>query len=268
MKVVLPMAGLGTRFKAAADQNSEYTKPKPFIRIRNIPMVCWATGSLPFEVGMSDLTFVILKEHDDNFQIANGLREIYSDQINIIKVEKVTRGAAETAYQANRFIDPEDELIVSDSDHFFDGSYLAESIKNKDEDTVGVIPVFVPPDDGIARWSYSLIKKDNYIEAVGEKDLELMEQGAKANIGAYYFSQGKYFLEEIEQVIAENDLTGAEGKKEFYVAPIYDRLIRRGLKVQAATIPEVWGLGTPKDLERFLESTSLLEPAGVRRVWK
>lgn len=265
MKVVMPMAGLGSRFKAVSDQNPEYKKPKPFINIRNIPMIRWATGSLPFEVAMSDLTFVILKEHDDNFQIAKGLREIYSDQINIVKLDSVTRGAAETAYSAHDFISPDEELIVSDSDHFFDGSYLAETIKNKDADTVGVIPVFTPPDDGIARWSYSLIRKDNYIEAVGEKDVELMKQGAKANIGAYYFSKGEYFLEEVERVIAEDDLTGAEGKKEFYVAPIYDRLIRRGLKVEAATIPEVWGLGTPKDLERFLESTSLIEPAAVRR---
>jgi len=266
MKVVLPMAGLGTRFKAEAGKNPEYARPKPFIRIRNIPMINWATGSLPFELVMGDLTFVILKEHDDNFQIARGLREIYSDQINIIKLNKLTRGAAETAYQAYNFIDPEDELIVSDSDHSFDGSYLAQGIKNKDQDTVGVIPVFTPPDDGIARWSYSLIKKDNYIEAVGEKDVELMKQGAKANIGAYYFSKGKYFLEEVERVIKENDLTGAQGKKEFYVAPIYDRLIKRGLKVQAASIPEVWGLGTPKDLEWFLESTSFTGPQLVRRI--
>ncbi len=266
MKVVVPMAGLGTRFKEVSGKNPEYNRPKPFIRIRNIPMVCWATGSLPFPVAMPDLTFVILAEHDRDFGIADGLREIYSKEVNIIKLNKVTRGAAETAYAARGFIDPDDELIVSDSDHFFDGSFLAESIKNKDADTVGVIPVFLPPDDGIARWSYSLIKKRNYIEAVGEKDVELMKQGAKANIGAYYFSQGRYFLQEVEEVIRKNDLTGSEGKKEFYVAPIYDRLIRKGLKVQAAFIPQVWGLGTPQDLEVFLNTCSVSEPLSLRRV--
>ena len=59
-------------------------------------------------------------------------------------------------------------------------------------------------------------------------------------------------MDEVEQVIAANDLTGEEGKKEFYVAPLYQRLIRKGLTFHAAVTPNVWGLGTPADLEYFL----------------
>lgn len=114
---------------------------------------------------------------------------------------------------------------------------------------MGIIPVWRPPDRE-PKWSYSLLKRDNII-AVGEKDRVLMEMGALANIGGYYFSSGKMFIKEAEAMIKENDLYGDEGKKEFYVAPLYQRLIKKGHKIIAAITPKVWGLGTPKDVEYF-----------------
>lgn len=267
------MAGLGTRFQKAIDQNPDYKKPKPLIPVKGVPMVRWATGSLPFvqhpgqridssiKVSPNHLIFIILKEHDEEYNLEQELREIYSNDIKVIKLDKVTRGAAETAYQAKSLVDPNDDIIVSDSDHFFDGSCLEQVIQSKDVDTVGVIPVFIPPNDGIPRWSYSLLRPDgNIIEQVGEKDAELMKKGALANIGAYYFSNAGRFFSEVEEVMAKNEMTGDEGKKEFYIAPLYQRLIAKGLKIQAAVIPEVWGLGTPADLEYFLANCQQLKP--------
>lgn len=267
MKIVIPMAGLGTRFQKASDQNPEYKKPKPLILIKGEPMIKWAVASLPFVrqpaskkeyyhwAELSDLIFIILKEHDDKYQIKNQLQKFYSNDIKVISLEKVTRGAAETAYKAKDYLNPEEELLITDSDHFFNGKNLADLIKNKDKDTAGIIPVFKAKNEGIPKWSYSLLKLGtNIIEKVAEKDRELMEKGAHANIGAYYFSKAKIFLEEVEDTILKNRLTGEEGKKEFYVAPIYQHLIEKGFKFQAAIIPEVWGLGTPSDLDYFLSN--------------
>ena len=66
-----------------------------------------------------------------------------------------------------------------------------------------------------------------------------------------YFSRGEIFVAEAEDMIAKNEMYGAEGKKEFYLAPVYDRLIKKGHRVEVAKIPQVWGLGTPKDVEYF-----------------
>src|SRR3990167_2198322 len=115
MKIIIPMAGLGTRFQKVADTNPEYKKPKPFIMVKGIPMVRWATGSLPFvehpgqvvtgelRVTPKDLIFIILKEHDEGHGISSGLREIYGSEITVIVLDDMTRGAAETAYQAKPF---------------------------------------------------------------------------------------------------------------------------------------------------------------------
>jgi dTDP-glucose pyrophosphorylase len=273
MKLVVPMAGLGTRFAKVADTNPEFKKPKPFISIRGLPMVRWATGSLPFvehpgqsvsssfKITPKDIVFIILKEHNDVFGLEKGLKEIYSPEVNVIVIPKLTRGAAETAYQAKIFLNPEEDVLFSDSDHYFDGSILEKAILSQAPDNAGIIPVFTPPNDGIARWSYSLLKPGtNQIIQVGEKDPELMKKGAPANIGAYYFTKAKYFLDEVEEVMEKNEVSGPSGKGEFYIAPLYQRLLNKGMKLEAAMLPEVWGLGTPEDLEYFLNNCKQQEP--------
>lgn len=273
MKVIIPMAGLGSRFAKASDTNPEYKKPKPFINVKGIPMVRWATGSLPFvehkgqqvdgalRVTPKDLIFIVLKEHDEAVGLEKGLREIYGDEIHVIILPALTRGAAETAYAAKEFCDMDEDILISDSDHYFDGAALQERILNKDANTAGIIPVFTPPNDGIARWSYSLTKPNStIIEQVGEKDPELMKKGAPANIGAYYFTKAGVFFGEVEDAIANNKLTGDEGKKEFYIAPMYQNLIEKGHQFEVAHIDEVWGLGTPTDLETFLEKCPRTQP--------
>ena len=273
MKLVIPMAGLGTRFATVSHTNPEYKKPKPFINIKGYPMVRWATGSLPFVehpgqqvsgqlvVKPKDIVFIILKEHDETFGMQNQLREIYSPDVNIVVLPAVTRGAAETAYQAKFFLGDEEDVLFSDSDHFFNGKILEMAIAEKKPDVAGIIPVFIPPNDGIARWSYSLLKNGTAeIVQVGEKDPELMRKGAPANIGAYYFSKAKYFLREVEEVMEKNEVSGPSGKGEFYIAPLYQRLLNKGMKLQAAILPEVWGLGTPDDLGFFLKSSPAQHP--------
>lgn len=254
MKIVIPMAGKGSRFLDAANSNPEYKKPKPLINIKGKPMVVWAIESLAkFKVDSSDLIFICRQDHQDEFKIADTLKELFGDDIKIVLLDQITRGAAETVLKAREYINSEEDLLISDSDHYFDGSFLYDKVTTKDSATQGIIPVFQPPDKD-PKWSFSLVEKGDEIAAVGEKDKELAAKGALANIGGYYFTHGSIFVKEVEQAIAENDLTGDEGKKEFYVAPIYQRLISKGMKITAAVTPKVWGLGTPKDVEYFIQN--------------
>lgn len=262
MKIIIPMAGKGSRFLEAADQNPEYANPKPLITIKGKPMIVWAIESLPFvsfrnrevntdfQVNSGDLVFICRQDHEDDYSISSKLKELFGDDIKIILIDQITRGAAETVLKAKDFVDPAEEVIVSDSDHHFDGRYLYEAILGKDDDVSGVIPVWTPPDKE-PKWSYSLVV-DGVITSVGEKAKDLAELGAPANIGAYYFKKWQDYTDEVEATIEDNDLTGDEGKKEFYVAPVYHRLInRKGLKIIPAFTPKVWGLGTPKDVKFF-----------------
>ena len=248
------MAGRGSRFLDAVSKNIEYKKPKPLINVKGKPMVVWAINSLEkFSPTPKDLIFICRQDHQNEHRIADSLRELFGEQIKIILIDQITRGAAETVLKAKDYINNEEDIIISDSDHYFDGSFLQYHVENKADKINGIIPVFAPPDND-PKWSFSLVEQDGLITAVGEKDKELVAKGAFANIGGYYFSHGYLFIGEVEQAIAENDLTGDEGKREFYVAPIYDRLIKKGNTIKAAITPKVWGLGTPKDVEYFEEN--------------
>lgn len=245
------MAGRGSRFLDAADTNPEYKKPKPLINVKGKPMIVWAIESLDdFKIDPGNLIFICRQDQENAFKISKSLRQLFSDQIKIVLLDQITRGAAETVLKAKEFINTDEDILISDSDHYFDGSYLYNKVVNKDSDTEGIIPVFRPPDNE-PKWSFSLVEKDDVIIAVGEKDKDLAVKGALANIGGYYFTHGNVFIKEVEEAIKENYLTGDEGKKEFYVAPIYQRLINKGMKIVAAITPKVWGLGTPKDVEYF-----------------
>jgi NDP-sugar pyrophosphorylase family protein len=252
MKIIIPMAGLGSRFQNASETNPEYKKPKPFINVKGKPMVEWATGSLPFFKEHKKI-FVILKAHDEEHGVEKKLREIYGNDIDVVILDQPTRGAAETVYKTKHLVDPDEDILISDSDHFFNGSVLGDFIKNKPEDVAGIIPVYVCT-DGVPSHSFSLTHPGtSYIQKTAEKDRALMEAGAYANIGAYYFSNAKQFFDLAEELISKNQMFGVPGKGEFYIAPMYQILIERGHKIQAALSPEVWFLGTPGELELFLK---------------
>ncbi|HEX6977536.1 MAG TPA: sugar phosphate nucleotidyltransferase [Patescibacteria group bacterium] len=265
MKIVVPMAGRGSRFLDAANLNPEYKKPKPIINIKGKPMVAWAIDSLPFiklpgkrvnkriTACPQDLIFICRRDHEEEHQISKVLKKLFTDGINIIFIDHITRGAAETVLKAKEYINNNEDIIISDSDHHFNGLSLYKSILYKDKNTEGIIPVLVPPDKEI-KWSYTLFNKKRIASAVSEKDPVLAAKGAYANIGAYYFSKGKTFVNEAEEMIRENDMYGPDDKKEFYIAPIYNRLIKKGMKIKVSILPKVWNLGAPKDVQYFLDN--------------
>ena len=39
---------------------------------------------------------------------------------------------------------------------------------------------------------------------------------------------------------------------EFYVCPEYNEAFKDGLKVKASLVDEMWGMGTPEELNNFL----------------
>jgi len=39
---------------------------------------------------------------------------------------------------------------------------------------------------------------------------------------------------------------------EFYVCPVYNEAIQAGLKIKSSLVDEMWGMGTPEELNNFL----------------
>lgn len=243
MKIVIPIAGRGSRFQNVSDTNQNYKKPKPFIEIKGYPMVRWATGSLP-NINNKDLIFIILNEHEQNYSVTELLINLYGKEITIITIPDVTRGAAETVLQAKEYINHDEQLIISDSDHFVDGKTILDAIEQNGY-LDGLIPVFEASDP---KWSFSRIDNNGFVDLVAEKQ----PISKYANIGVYYFKKGADFVAGAELMIQENELTN----NEFFIAPVYNKLIQQGKKIRLVFPKYVYGLGTPEDLEYFITNTN------------
>jgi NDP-sugar pyrophosphorylase family protein len=235
MKVVMPIAGLGSRFSKIG-----ITTPKPLILVKNKRMIEWALKSIPFAKS-EDYIFIIRKEQVEQFQLDKELKYLLGNNIKIIVIDEVTDGAARTVLKVKELINNDEPLIITDCDHFFINTEYTEKIK--DTNITGIIPVFKTNRD--PKWSFTKFNEDGKVSDVKEK----VPISDYANIGAYFFRHGKDFVWAAEKMIEKN----LKVNGEFYVAPVYRQLLERGDNIHATICDTVFGLGTPNDVYLFEE---------------
>jgi dTDP-glucose pyrophosphorylase len=96
------------------------------------------------------------------------------------------------------------------------------------------------------KWSFAKLDEDGYVSEVAEKK----PISNIATVGIYYWSKGSDYVRYGEQMIEKN----IRINNEFYVCPIYNEAIDDGKKIKTFQIKKMWGLGTPEDLNNFLEN--------------
>tara|TARA_X000001382_G_scaffold119233_1_gene99885 strand:- start:2178 stop:3332 length:1155 start_codon:yes stop_codon:yes gene_type:complete len=228
--LLLPIAGKAQRFLDAG-----YTMPKALILAKNKHVIDWAMDSV--DIKDCNLIFLVRVDHIYNFSIDKILKQKFGDDITIIKLSKVTRGALETCTLAREHIDNDLPLIVYTPDVHFGPVFNPETIST---DSDGFLLTFTAnsPDH-----SYSEYGKDGIVTNVVEKEVISKE----ANVGLYHFKSGKIFLKYADEMISKELMY----KNEFYIAPLYNLMIRDGLKITAANTEKMHVLGTPHQFEFF-----------------
>ena len=234
MIVVIPMAGKGKRFFEAG-----YTFPKPIIDINGKPMIQHVVENLNFS---GKHIFIAQNEHVKKFSL-NELFSLVKDNFHIISLEKITEGAAITVLLAKEEINNDEELIIANSDQLVDwnSQHFISYMRKNDAD--GGIVTFISTHP---KWSFVKTDEDGIVKQVAEKK----PISNIATVGIYYFKKGRYFVEAAEEMIKKNIRTN----QEFYVAPAYNELISKGMKILEYPVSEMFSLGTPEDLQQFLIS--------------
>ena len=228
--LLLPIAGKAQRFIDAG-----YTMPKALILAKNKHVIDWAMDSV--DTKDCNLIFMVRVDHVYNFSIDKILKQKFGEDITIIKLSKVTRGALETCTLAREYIDNDLPLIVYTPDVHFGPVFNPETIS---ADSDGFLLTFTAnsPDH-----SYSEYGEDGVVTNVVEKEVISKE----ANVGLYHFKSGKIFLKYADEMI-DNEIMY---KNEFYIAPMYNLMIRDGLKITASNTEKMHVLGTPHQFEFF-----------------
>lgn len=234
MNVLIPMAGAGSRFSSAG-----YTFPKPLIEVNGKPMIQIVVENLNIE---ANFIYIVRKEHYDKFNLESFLNVI-TPSCKIILVDELTEGACCTTLLSEDLINNDNPLLICNSDQFveWNSGEFYHSLNSNGID--GSILVF---ENTHPKWSY--VKTDDYGNVIEVKEKEVIS--SDATVGIYYWTKGSDYVKYSKQMISKN----IRVNNEFYVAPVYNEAIDDGKIIKTNKIDKMWGLGTPEDLNNFLNN--------------
>lgn len=234
MKILIPMAGEGSRFASEG-----YTFPKPLIDVEGKPMIQQVVENLNFD---AEYIFLVRKEHLKKYEgLYSTLDRITNGKFKVVEVNNLTEGAACTALLAKELIDNDEDLLIANSDQIIE--YSLENFKYlKSFSSVDAI-VFsfnaVHP-----KWSFV---KTNSFGIV----IEVAEKNPISNIatcGIYWYKKGSDFVKYAKKMINKN----VRVNNEFYIAPVYNELIKDNKILIPFFVDKMYGIGTPEDLNFYL----------------
>jgi len=234
INILIPLGGAGKRFSDAG-----YATPKPFIDVNGEPMIKAVVRNLNHP--SANFIFVINEE----FVSVSDFEKHISD-LNITyetrSVSKLTEGPASTVLVAKDLINNEDPLMVINCDQVILDYDLDNII-----DFVGVTGC-----DGLLGCFLSSSKKNSYVKLDPNGEVcDVKEKIVISNIatnGLHFWSKGSDFVHSAEEMILLND----RYNNEFYVAPTYNYLIKKGKKILPFFYNLHFPIGTPEDLKRYL----------------
>ncbi len=234
MNFVIPMAGRGARFASAG-----YTLPKMMIEAHGKTLLEWSVDSLPLEL-CSNLVFIGLREHAEAHGLEAFVRKLYGNapRLQFLWLDGVTRGQSETVLKAAHLLDPDLDLLVFNIDTRFHSQGLAAALRRPGVD--GVLGSF---DSGEARFSFAATDPQGWVTRVTEKE----PISRNALTGMYHFRRCGDFLDCARAAIAADDVV----RGEFYIAPLYNRLLARGRRFTLCPCEDYDILGTPGELALF-----------------
>ncbi|MBN2469574.1 MAG: hypothetical protein JXN59_02525 [Anaerolineae bacterium] len=240
MYYVICMAGEGARFRQQG-----FLLPKYMLNVGNRSMFARALGSLPI-AAEDRLLFLVNAQQAQAHDVAGFVsREVdglgCQAQVEMIAIPK-TRGQLETAFLARDWVAEEDQLAIYNIDTAFVSATLGARFSGALPRLDGVLGGFPP--DGQVNWSFAATRWQNG-EQVVTRTAEKSPLPGFALTGLYHFSRAGSFFS-----AAAEELSGpVGGVGEYYVAPIYNRLIARGMEFVVDVVTAITNMGTPDQLK-------------------
>ena len=233
LNVLIPMAGAGSRFEKAG-----YTFPKPLVEVNGKPMIQVVVEALNIE---ANYIYIVQKSHRKKYNL-DTLLTLITPNCTVLEVDGLTEGAACTALIAKDIIDNGSPLFFANSDQYVDWNSSEFMYKMQETDCDGGIVTF---SSSHPKWSYAKVNELGLVTEVAEKN----PISDKATIGYYFWKKGSEFVKYAEQMIRKNSRVNGE----FYVCPVFNEAIEDKKEIRAFHAEKMWGLGTPEDLNYFLE---------------
>ncbi len=232
MKIIIPVAGAGTRLRPHT-----YTQPKPLIPLAGKTILSSLIDSL-IQPGQKDFIFIIgyLGE-----KIKNYVQEQYPD-INADFITQDERGGTGHAvFLTQDLIYDNEELFIIFGDTICDYE-ISEFIDSK-ESIIAVKKVDDPREFGVAE-----IDTNGYINRLVEKPI--IPKSNMALVGIYKINEGKKLFE-----LMREDIDLLKNEEEYSLTSALDHLIQKNIKVKAQNVKNWYDCGKK---EVLLETNAIL----------
>ncbi len=236
MNILIPMAGLGDRFKQQG-----YTVDKPMIPVNGKPMIKRVLETLGVE---GNYIFVINKNIKDKDTLKRIISDETNSKCNIIEIDYLTEGPASTCLLAKDLINNDQPLLITNCDQIlhWDSEKFNNFITNTDAD--GVVVTY-----NIKTEKNSYVKLDESGYAIEFAEKKIISEHSLN--GIHFWKMGEDFVKSAQIMIEKNERVN----NEFYIAPTYNEMIKNNKKIITYKIKkdEHWAVGTPDDLKKYLD---------------
>ena len=232
MNIVIPIGGIGQRFKDAG-----YQYPKPLINVLGKPMIYHVLKNLKLK--QSDTVWIIYNDDLKDYNFENIIK-FYFPKVNI-KFKSLgfqTRGAVETVLTLLNTFSTEElysPLLVLDCDTFYTDDILSTY---RLSDNKNIIYYHI---DYSQSPIFSYVETDEFGMVTNIK--EKIKISNKANTGAYGFKSGHIFKIYADVVLSKDS--------ELYTSYVYSEMIKDGIKVSTTEVSNFNCVGTPTQLESY-----------------
>jgi capsule biosynthesis phosphatase len=232
MNIVIPIGGVGQRFKDAG-----YQFPKPLINVLGKPMLYHVIKNL--KVDNTDTIWIIYNNDLKEFNFES-LIKFYFPKLNIKmkSLNCVTKGAVDTVMHLLNDFNQSDlfqPLLLVDCDTFYTDDVIG---KYKSANNKNVVFYF---NDSSVTPIYSYIETSEFGNVLNIKEKQKISD--KANTGAYGFESANLFIKYALKIQKNNF--------ELYTSYVYHEMIKDNVDVFSIKVDNFNCVGTPIQLESF-----------------
>jgi glucose-1-phosphate thymidylyltransferase len=239
MKVIIPLAGKGTRLRPHT-----HVTPKPMLKVAGKPVMSYILDDLKKLGSVEQIIYITghLKEKVEEYaRTAYDFPSVFIEQ----KVQDGTAGAVALARE--HVHDP--VLII-----FVDTIFAADLSVIHESDADGII--WTKEVEDYQRFGVVVTDENGYMTRIVEKPKEPISK--RANIGLYYVKNWKLLFEGLQHVLASPPNMG-----EFFLTDAFQYMIEHGARLEVRDVAGWYDAGK---IETLLDTNRVvLEKGGARR---
>jgi glucose-1-phosphate thymidylyltransferase len=238
MKVIIPLAGKGTRLRPHT-----HLTPKPMMKVAGKPVMSYVLDELKKLGNIEQVIYITghLKEKVEEYARAE------MDVPSVFIEQKIQDGTAGAIALARDYVD-QPVLIV-----FVDTIFDADLSRLKSVDADGII--WVKEVEDYQRFGVVVTDKDGNMTQIVEKPKTPISK--RANIGLYYIRNWKLLFEGIEHVLNQPKNHG-----EYFLTDAFQYMIDKGAKIRVIDVEGWYDAGK---IETMIETNQAMLARGRAR---